>query len=162
MGKAKPDNRVDLASIADLIARAKRLAKEYRRRTGRPLGITGEVAEFEACHRLGLQLAPVRQSGYDAIKKTKKGTRRYQIKGRVRLPTTRSSQRLGRIRLEHEWDAVLLVVLTEDFEPTLIYEADRDAVKAALTAPGSKSRNKRGQLSMSKFKSIARVVWSRE
>jgi hypothetical protein len=47
------------------------------------------------------------------------------------------------------------------FDATAIYEADRAAVIAALTAPGSRSRNERGALGVSKFKSIGRLVWSR-
>jgi hypothetical protein len=152
---------VDPAAIADLIEQAKRLAKEYRKRTGRPLGITGEVAEYEACRLLGLCLAPVRQKGYDAVRTTPNGVRRVQVKGRVLLPGAKPGQRLSKINLKHDWDAAIVVVLDEDFEPTIIYEAERDAIVAALVAPGSKSRNERGQLGLSKFKSIARVVWKR-
>jgi hypothetical protein len=47
----------------------------------------------------------------------------------------------------------------EEYNPTEIYEADRPAVTEALTAPGSKARNDRGQLSISKFKSIGRQIW---
>jgi len=150
---------VDPTVIADLIEQAKRLAKEYRKRTGRPLGVTGEVAEYEACRLLGLCLAPVRQKGFDAIRPTPDGIRRVQVKGRVLLPNAKAGQRLSRISLKHEWDATIVVVLDEDLEPIIIYEAERAAVEAALTAPGSKSRNDRGQLGLSKFKSIARVVW---
>lgn len=158
-----PSNRpVDPSDIGDLIERAKRLAKEYRARTGRPLGITGEVAEYEACRLLGLCLAPVRQEGFDALRTTSSGTQRLQVKGRVLLPKAKPGQRLSKISLKHQWDAAVLVVLDEDFEPLIIYEAERDAIAAALNAPGSKSRNERGQLGMSKFKAIARVVWKRE
>lgn len=161
MGHAGHSAGVDPAAIADLMERAKALAGEYRRRTGRPLGITGEVAEYEACRLLGLRRAPVRQEGFDAVQETANGTRRLQIKGRVLLPDAKPGQRLSRISLRDEWDAALVVVLTEDFEPVVIYEADRAAISAALTAPGSKSRNQRGQLGLSKFKSIARVAWKR-
>lgn len=152
---------IDPAAIADLMRRAKRLAKEYRKRTGRPLGITGEVAEYEACRLLKLCLAPVRQQGYDAVKVTAKGMRRFQVKGRVLLPNAKPGQRLSKINLTHGWDATIVVVLDEDFEPIVIYEARRRAIVAALTAPGSRARNERGQLGLSKFKSIGREVWAR-
>lgn len=152
---------IDPDAIKDLMERAKSLAREYRRRTGRPLGITGEVAEYEACRALNLQLAPVRQEGYDAVEVRPTGVRRLQIKGRVLLPGAKPGQRVGKISLKHDWDATLLVLMTEDFEPTIIYEADRAAILAALTAPGSKARNERGQLALSKFKAIGRVVWPR-
>ncbi|MDX9911435.1 MAG: hypothetical protein RBS39_06360 [Phycisphaerales bacterium] len=154
-----PHKTVDPAAIADLIEQVKRLAREYRKRTGRPLGVTGEVAEYEACRLLGLCLAPVRQEGYDAIRQTPDGMRRVQVKGRVLFADAKPGQRLSKISLKHEWDSTIVVVLDEDLEPTIIYEAERAAIAAALAAPGSKSRNERGQLGLSKFKSIARVVW---
>jgi hypothetical protein len=55
--------------VMAILADAKRLAQEYRALTGKPLGITGEVAEFEAARILGVQLTPARQAGYDAIDK---------------------------------------------------------------------------------------------
>ena len=138
-----------------LLRKAKLLAKEYRQLTGRPLGITGEIAEYEAARLLGVQLSPVRTPGYDAVR----GRLRLQIKGRCILPGAGPGQRLGSIDRTKEWDAVLLVLLNEDFDATSIYEADRAAVLAALAAPGSRSRNERGALGVSKFKSIARKVW---
>lgn len=148
--------------IADVLGSAKALAKRYRQLTGRPLGVTGEVAEFEASRLLGLELAGVREAGYDAIRKRDGRTERLQIKARCLLPGCKPGQRLGRIDLSKPWDAVLLVLLNEDFEATAIYEADRRAVEAALTAPGSKARNERGALGVSKFKSIGRRVWPME
>jgi hypothetical protein len=53
----------------------------------------------------------------------------------------------------------LLVLLDEDFDATAIYEADRAAIEAALLEPGSKARNERGALAVSKFKSIGRKIW---
>ncbi len=148
--------------VLDLLSAAKHLAKRYRELTGRPLGLTGEIAEFEAARLLGLELAQVREAGYDAIR-AKGGTReRLQIKARCVLPGTKPGQRLGRIDLTKPWDAILLVLLNEDFEATSIYEARRHAVEAALLAPGSRSRNERGALGVSKFKSIGRKIWPRE
>lgn len=144
-----------------LLQRAKRLARDYREHTGRPLGVTGEIAEYEAARLLGVELSPVRTAGYDAIRKTKTGDWRLQIKGRCILPDAKRGQRIGSIDCEKEWDAVLLVLLNQDFDATVIYEADRAAVVAALVAPGSIARNERGALGVSKFRSIGRIVWSR-
>ena len=49
-----------------LLKEAKELAREYYGLTGKPLGVTGEVAEYEAARLLGLELTPARQAGYDA------------------------------------------------------------------------------------------------
>lgn len=44
-----------LRRVGPLLERAKTLAREYKVATGRPLGITGEVAEYEAVRLLGLE-----------------------------------------------------------------------------------------------------------
>jgi hypothetical protein len=49
------------------------------------LGITGEVAEYEASRLLGIKLTPARQAGYDATETTGETVRRLQIKGRCLL-----------------------------------------------------------------------------
>jgi hypothetical protein len=152
-------DKVDLVAVGKLIKQVKVIAKEYRELTGRPLGITGEVAEYEAAQLLGLELTDVRHAGYDA---TRSDGTRIQIKGRVLFETSKPGQRIGRIRLDHEWDSVMLVILDADFSPVEIYEAPRAKVEEVLTAPGSRARNERGALGVSKFKSIAEFVWSRD
>lgn len=148
--------------LLKLIGELKQLAKEYRDLTGRPLGITGEIAEYEAARLLGVELSTVRQSGYDAIRKTPHGDQLVQIKGRCILPQSKQGQRIGRIDLGKEWDVVLLVLLDDNFDATAIYEADRALVTDALLTPGSKARNERGALGVSKFRSIGRKVWPHE
>jgi hypothetical protein len=106
-----------------------------------PLGITGEVAEHEAARILGVELTPARQAGYDAIERKGRSTHRLQIKGRGLLPNSKPGQRLGSIDVKKDWDAVLLVLLNENFDATEIHEAQRAAVLAALSAPGSKACN---------------------
>ena len=51
------------------------------------------------------------------------------------------------------------VILDQNFEAVEIYEAERPAVVAALTAPGSKARNEAGAMAVSKFKTIGRLRW---
>lgn len=146
-----------LKVVGPLLATAKDLARRYKNATGRPLGITGEVAEYEAVRLLELDICEVRQRGYDATCESGP-PRRVQIKGRSLAQT--KGGRLGSIDLTKEWDSVVLVSLNGEYEPVLIHEAPREAVEAALTKPGSKSRNVRGQLGVSQFIRIARVRWS--
>jgi hypothetical protein len=40
----------DSDQVMLLLAQAKQIAQQYYRITGKPLGITGEVAEYEAAH----------------------------------------------------------------------------------------------------------------
>jgi len=147
--------------IAEVLAGARLLARKYRKLTGKPLGITGEVAEFSAAQILGLELADARQSGYDAIRNENGKVIKIQIKGRCIPANAKPGQRLGSIELDKEWDAVLLVLMDEDLEVQSIYEAARQEIERALLAPGSKARNERGALAVSKFKAIGHEVWNR-
>ncbi len=147
--------------IAEVLADAKSLTRKYRKLTGKPLGITGEVAEFSAAQILGLELAEARQSGYDAIRKENGKVTKIQIKGRCIPANAKPGQRLGSIQLDKECDTVLLVLMDEDLEVLSMYEAERPEIERALLAPGSKARNERGALAVSKFKAIGHEVWKR-
>jgi hypothetical protein len=148
-------------SLFKLLADAKKIAQRYRALTGKPLGITGEVAEYEASRILGVNLTPARQTGYDATELLRGKLRRLQIKGRCVLKGSKPGQRIGSIDIKKNFDAVLLVLLDENFDAIAIYEAHREAVIPALTKPGSKARNERGSLGINKFKSIGRIRWQR-
>lgn len=149
-----------LKNAGKIIPKVKPLAAKYHNLTGRPLGATGEIAEYEVIRLLNLECCEARQSGYDALRKNGKRLEKIQIKGRVLQDKSKASQRLGSISLNKEWDFVLLVILDANFNPQIIYEANRKKIEQALSAPGSKARNDRGQLSVSKFKSISKVIWS--
>lgn len=146
-----------LEAVREILDRARQAAIDYYQLTGKPLGITGEYGEYIAAERLGLELAEARTAGYDAIDQA---GRRIQIKARS-IPGDKKlvGQRLGSIRLDHDWDVVLVVVMDELFNVRWMFEADRGAIETALKAPGSKARNERGALSLIKFKSIGRQVW---
>lgn len=143
--------------VLEILSEAKKLAQRYRALTGKPLGITGEVAEYEAARTLGVTLLPARQTGYDATETRDGSVRRLQIKGRCVLEGSKPGQRIGSIDIAKEFDAVLLVLLDGNLDATAIYEAERDAVISALTTPGSKSRNERFALGVPKFRSIGRL-----
>ena len=151
------------AEIMKILGQAKRLARRYRRVTGKPLGVTGEVAEFEAARLLGLELTAARQAGYDAIRKGKgRKKERLSIKGRCVQAGASKSQRLGKIDITKEFDAVLVVLLDESLDATVIYEAPRKAVVTEIKKPGSKARSERGALPVSKFRKIGKRIWTRE
>lgn len=147
--------------VMKILERAKYLARRYYELTGKPLGVTGEVAEYEAAQILRLKLTSARNAGFDAVEQRRGKLRRLQIKGRCILPNSRPSQRLGKIDVKKEWDAVVMVLLDERYDATEIYEAERKPLVAALTAPGSKARNVRGALDVNKFKAIGTRRWKR-
>lgn len=145
--------------LVALLREVKGLAREYYELTEKPLEVTGEIAEYEVARILRLKLSPARQSGYDAVREVGGKIELLQIKGRRITPTSKTSQRIGSINLEKDWDVVLLVLLDEHYEPTGIYEANRKTVTAALSKPGSKARNERGSLAVSQFKAIGSRIW---
>jgi hypothetical protein len=96
------------AEIMQILAEAKKLAQRYRALTGKPLGITGEIAEFEAARLLKVELTEARTPGYDAIRYENGKPHRLQIKGRCVLDTSKKSQRIGsidiaRISMAYSW-----------------------------------------------------------
>ena len=92
------DTSTPMGEIGEILARAKQAAVDYYRHTGKPLGITGEVGEYEAARLLGLKLADAREPGHDA---TDESGLRYQIKARaISAAGRRKSQRLGSIKLD--------------------------------------------------------------
>ena len=149
----------EASRVEQILAEVKRLAVEYYDLTGKPLGVTGEVAEFVGAKHLDLELAPPRTEGYDAIRKTPTGDHRVQIKGRALAKGANRSQRLGVIKKDAEYDSVLLVLLDNTtLEPLEMHEASRASVVDRLNVPGSKARA-RGALGVAEFKRIATRVW---
>lgn len=142
----------------DILADVRKLAVEYYQLTGKPLGVTGEIGEFEAAEKMGLELKAARAIGYDAIRHDG-SCRQIQIKSRWRPDGVRSHDRVGTINISKQFDSVMLVLMSGDYEVQEIWEAGRQAVIDRLTAPGSKSRNERGQMGVSQFKFIAEKVW---
>jgi hypothetical protein len=144
------------ARVREILKAVKPLAAEYYRLTGKPLGVTGEVAEYVAAEKLGLILAPARTAGYDALR----GTERIQIKGRAYGEKPKPGQRISRIKLDADCDTVLLVLLDNaTLELREMWEAPYAAVVERLMRPGSKARE-RGALGVAAFKKVARRVWS--
>jgi hypothetical protein len=149
--------------VKEILATIKPLAAEYYRLTDKPLGVTGEVAEYVAAQRLKLVLVPPRTPGHDAIRKTPAGDVRIQIKGRAFGEKSKASQRLGSIKPGAACDKVILVLLdSATLEPVSMWEADYPKVVKRLAEPGSKARNERGSMSVSNFKRIAEQIWPRQ
>jgi len=144
-----------------LIAQARQLAAEYRRTMGKPLpGISNEIAEHDAIRLLALNPKPEGALGYDAID-PQNNNQRIQIKSRTIFDESKTGQRIGQIKMEQEWDSVVLVLMNKEYEPYEIYEAERDDLEESANKSSS-NRAKRGALSIARFKIIGQLVWSKE
>ncbi len=153
---------MEVYAVNKLISEARRLAAEYRKATGQSLGISAEIARHDVARLLGLELVPPHApGGYDAIGKGRWDGKRVQIKGRAIFDEAKMGQRIGQLKVNQEWDLVMLVLMDEDFEPYEIYEAGREEIAEVLDESSSK-RAKRGALSVARFKLIGRLVWTRE
>lgn len=154
---------VGLYSVDKLIKEARHLAAEFRRTTGKPLpGVSGEIAEHDAARLLNLEICKEKRGGYDAIGHGNREGKRVQIKGRVIFDEEKSGQRVGQLKLEQDWDSVVLVIMDEDYETREIFEADRDEILDAMDEAGKSARKKRGAMTVARFKIISRLVWTRE
>ena len=150
---------MDVYRLDKLMGEARKLAAEYRRATGKTLAISGEIAISDAIGLLGLEPAPATAEGFDAQRTVAGVTEKLQVKARAVFEDTRRAHRLGQLKLDRDWDAVLLVLMDENYEAVEIYEARRGPLEAALAEA---TPNKRGTVSVGRFKSIGRRLWSRE
>ncbi|MGE0372492.1 MAG: hypothetical protein AB7Q01_11455 [Gammaproteobacteria bacterium] len=152
---------MEFYSVDKLIAEARRIAAAYRRTTGRPLsGVSAEICQHDAARLLDLELCQPPVNGYDAVGRGARSGKRIQIKGRAIFDEGKGGHRIGQLKVEQEWDSVLLVLMDENFEPFEIYEAERTDVLDDLGRSESR-RSKRGAMSVARFKNLGRLVWER-
>ncbi len=143
---------------------ARQLSANYRRTTGKTLsGVSGEISVYDAIRLLHLAAAPD-QIGYEAIGIETSGDLqgdKIQIKGRTIFSDTRGTQRIGQLKMEQNWDSVVLVLLDDDYDAFEIYEIDRATLTDNIVDKESK-KAKKGAMTVARFKKIATLAWSRE
>jgi len=149
---------VGIYAVDKLMKEARTLAAQYRKATGKPLGISSEIAEYDAARLLNLELCTDRSAGFDAIGAGEREGRRVQIKGRAIFDERKSGHRIGQLKCDKSWDSVVLVIMNSEYEPVEIYEASRDVIDEAMAASQSKRAN-RGAMTVAKFKVISELVW---
>jgi len=150
---------LSIYNVDKLMLEARKLAAEYRRATGKPLGISNEIAVYDVIRIMNLEAVDANAGGYDAIGKGEREGRRIQIKGRSIVSGSTSSHRIGQIKIEQKWDSVMLILLDENYEPVEIHEADRETI-VNVVKQSSKKRRNRGAMSVARFKNIGQCVWS--
>ncbi len=144
-----------------LISQARQLAADYRRTMGKPLpGVSNEIALHDAMRLLRLVPVGADAGGHDAVD-PERDNKRIQIKSRTIFDDNVGNQRIGQIKIDQDWDSVVLVLMDEEYEPFEIYEVDRDDL-LEYADKSSSSRAKRGVLSVSRFKIIGRLAWTRD
>lgn len=147
-------------SVNKLIAETRRIAKEYRLATGKTLPVTPEIAINDAISILELSPNDENIPGYDAIYEIGGESLKVQIKGRVIFNEKRQGHRLGQIKTEQEWDAIVLVIMNSDFMPEEIYMAKRDEIMDVLEE--KRKNNKKGAMTIAQFKLISELLWTEQ
>ena len=151
---------MSLYSIDKLINETRRLATEFKRTTGTILPVSGEIARHDVSRLLGLTLTQDSRCGYDAIGNNQYKGPRVQIKSRVIGDAVKTSHRIGQLNTSGDWDIVILSLMDDEFEPLEMYQASREEILEAISK--SSKRNKRGAISVAKFKIISQLAWTRE
>lgn len=151
-------------SVDILMQQARQLAANYRRATGKTLaGVSGELCTHDAIRLL--HLAPAAdQIGYEAVGTEQSGDlqgEKIQIKGRTIFSDSKNSPRIGQLKMEQNWDSVVLVLLNDDYQPFEIYEIDRATLTDNVIDKQSK-KAKKGAMTVARFKKIATLAWSHE
>lgn len=147
--------------VDKLMTEARKLAADYRRATGKTLGISSEIAVHDVIRLMRLVPAQPDAGGYDALGTGSREGRRIQIKGRTLFGEAKKGQRIGQIKADQAWDSIMLILMDENYEPQQIFEASREAIEAAA-GETSANRAKRGAMSVARFKAIGELVWSQE
>ena len=147
--------RVTVYQVDKLMNETRRLASEYRRATGQVLPVSAELARYDATRLLSLQPVDPPRAGVDALDADGRGC---QIKSRVLFRDSRSRERIGQLNLEADWARLLLVLLDEQYETQEILCMSRSAVEDAI-AGGEPGRQRRGAMSVAKFRVLAERVW---
>lgn len=151
---------MDVYDVDKLMQQARKLASQYHQVTGKPLGISNEIAVHDVVRLMELQPAVsinAESLGYDAVGAGSRQGKRIQIKGRTISNQAKSNPRIGQIKLDQDWDLVMLIIMNEGYEPLQIYEADRENIIEMLQ--NSSKRRNRGALSVARFMKIGQLVW---
>lgn len=152
---------MSLYSIDRLISETRRLAAEFRRTTGKILPVSGEIARYDVSRQLDLTLCHDNNCSYDATGNNQRKGLRVQIKSRIIGDTAKPCHRIGQLNIKGDWDIVILSLMDNEFEPLEMYQASRNEILEAMSA-SSNNRNKRGAISIAKFKIIGQLVWTKE
>lgn len=145
-------------AVDKLIAETRRIAKEYRLATGKTLPVTPEIAINDAISILELSPNDGNTPGYDAVLNRNDEQLKVQIKGRVIFDDKKSGHRIGQIKTEQDWDAIIVVIMNADFMPEEIYMSKRDVILDELEE--KKKNNKKGAMTLAKFKLISELLWT--
>lgn len=162
MDKSHPLPSHPLYHLDELMAQTRKLAAQYRLQTGQILPISNELAKYDA--QKILDLFPVVDGlSLKSVDCVLPGTiLTFQIKARV-IFKVNAPQRVGQLNLSGEWSHTLLVIYDDHYQPDEIYALEKNTILRFMQdQPKNLSQNKRGLISVGKFKALGQCIWSVE
>lgn len=138
-----------------LMMQARLVAAEYRAATGQTMPVSSELAIYDTCRLLGLQIAPKDRAGVDVVGPDAA----YQVKSRVLFHPQKRGYRVGRINFNGDWTHVLLVLYDAQYEPIEIWQNTREVLERHVE---HERPNPRGAMTIEKFKAIGTCLWRKE
>ena len=158
MEKAPQTDEGKIYQLDKLMEETRSLAGKYRQATGQTLPVTHDLACYDAIRLLDLRAPSGLEAGIDAVASDQPDAKKYTIKGRVQFSSNKGKQqRIGQLNMDADWDYCLLVLMDDDYLPTVILSATYDTITDILA---DKSSNKRGAMSVAQFRKIASTLWS--
>ncbi len=136
-----------------VMSQTRKLASEYRQKTGQSLPVTVELARFDAITLLNLEEKP--ESNNEAYALIEGKRIQILIKGRVIFSGKKSRQMVGQLSLDSDWAFVVLVIYDQEYNPVSIYCLSRQQVEKL----SGEMNNKRGSMTVAKFKAMGDLVW---
>lgn len=149
-----------LYSVNRLMQETRRLAVEYHRLTGQALPISSQLAQHYVVQLLDFAEPPLPIPGVDVVGSGPFEGLRAQIKSRVQFhKASAGNPRVGHLNPKGEWNVVLLVLLNHEYYPREIILADKATLLSDNTEPANLKLQKKGALSVAKFRRLGQVVW---
>ena len=148
---------MEVYQLDKLMEETRILASKYRDATGQPLPVSHDLACYDAMRYLNLRAPDKIEASVDAVGPDVLGGQKFQIKARVQLANPKGKQqRIGQLNLDGNWDICLLVILKENYQADEILAADKQSICDAI---GDQAVNKRGAMTVSRFRAIAETIW---
>lgn len=148
---------MEVYQLDTLMSETRDLAAKYRQATGQTLPVSHDLACYDAIRLLNLSEPKETEASVDALDTEHQPPVKIQIKARVMFASNKGKQqRVGQLSLNGNWQRTLLVLLDEDYQTQYIYQAEREAIEQALA---DKPANKRGAMTVPRFKAIADCVY---
>ncbi len=133
----------------------RKLAAEYREKTGQTLPVSSELAHYDVQSIFHLNIPEAIEQGIDFIGGKDLEGKKIHVKSRVIFDEARSNHRLGQFNQGADWDYVILVLYSADYQVNEIFGIEREVLIDVID-----SGNKKGAVSVNKFKAIGGCLWT--